>query len=392
MTPDLPTLLLVLMLTTLALAGSVLLVGWRVGVAPGLTLWGLGLLANALSYPAFGLRLLDWPILSVLLTNLLSLATLLLHIRAVAEFQRGRGPVIESGLLWIVLLLGTLLAVLLAHHHHLRNLLMVVLQFGLAGLLGWLAWAPTLEGHRASGRLLLVAGNLVLMLTLALRAAMLGVNLDWNNPALVPPLVQSLSYLGVLTVLLLNTTGFVLMQMELALDRQQQAATHDALTGVANRRALAEVLSQAVAGARRSGRPLALLMIDVDHFKRVNDRYGHGVGDLVLVGLTQRIRAGLRSSDLLARYGGEEFVVLLPDSSTDGALRLAEQLRESIAATAIVAGEMQVPLSISVGVHARVPSPTQGNPRVTGEAILDAADRALFAAKRAGRNRVAMEA
>lgn len=392
MTPDLPTLLLVLTLTTVALGASVLLVGWRVGTAPGLQLWGLGLLANALSYPAFGLRLLGWALVSVLLTNLLSLATLLLHIRAVSEFQRGRGLVIESRPLWIVLLLGTVLAVALAEQHHVRNLVVVVLQFGLAGLLGWLAWAPTLEGQRASGRLLLVAGSLLLMLTLALRAAVFAVNHDWNNPTLLPPLVQSLTYLGVLTVLLLNTTGFVLMQMELALDRQQQAATHDALTGAANRRALTESLRQAVSRAQRRGLPLAVLMLDLDHFKQINDEHGHAVGDQVLIALTQRVAARLRSHDCLARYGGEEFVVLLPDTGTDGALRLAEQLRDAVSATPIMVGEIAIRLTVSIGVHARVPVGAEGHGMAGGEAMLDAADRALFTAKRAGRNRVAMEA
>jgi diguanylate cyclase (GGDEF)-like protein len=391
-TPDLPTLLIVMTLTTVALAGSVLLVSWRGGAAPGLGLWGLGLLANALSYPAFGLRILGLPIASVLLTNFLSLATLALHLQAVSAFQRGRAPVADTRLLWTVAVLGTLFAVVLAEVHHLRNLVVAALQFGLAGWLVWLARAPQLEEHRASGRILLIAGGTLLMLTLALRLVVMSRNQEWNNPMLLPPIVQSLTYLSVLLVLLLNTTGFVLMQMERALDQQQQAATHDALTNVLNRRALAEALTNFVSRSCRSGLPLAVLMLDIDHFKRVNDHHGHAVGDEVLKALTARIAVRLRAHDLLARYGGEEFVVLLPDTGTDGALRLAERLREAVAATPVVIGEAFVSVTISIGVHARVTVAAEGTLAALGERMLDAADHALFIAKRAGRNRVAMEA
>lgn len=391
-TPDLPTLLIVMTLTTVALAGSVLLVSWRGGAAPGLSLWGLGLLANALSYPAFGLRILGLPIASVLLTNFLSLATLALHLQAVSVFQRGRAPVADTRLLWTLVVLGTLVAVALAEAHHLRNLAVAALQFGLAGWLVWLARAPQLEGHRASGRFLLIAGGTLLMLTLAVRIVVMSRNQEWNNPMLLPPIVQSLTYLSVLLVLLLNTTGFVLMQMERALDQQQQAATHDALTNVLNRRALAEALTNFVSRSCRSGLPLAVLMLDIDHFKRVNDQHGHAVGDEVLKALTARIAVRLRAQDLQARYGGEEFVILLPDTGTDGALRLAERLREAVAATPVVIGETFVSITISIGVHARVTVAAEGTLAALGERMLDAADHALFIAKRAGRNRVAMEA
>jgi diguanylate cyclase (GGDEF)-like protein len=390
--PDLPTLLLMLTLTTVALAASVLLVGWRGGAAPGLMLWGCGLLANALSYPAFGLRIVGWPITSVALTNLLTLATLALHLLALSRFQQGRAAVADARLIWALVLFGTLAAILLAEAHHARNVLVAALQCGLAGWLVWLAWAPRLEGHRASGRLLLMAGGLLLMATLALRVVLMSRHHDWNDPMLVPTLVQSLTYLSVLLVLLLNTTGFVLMQMEHALDQQQQAATHDALTGALNRRALSSVLAESVSASARKGRPLAVLMLDIDHFKRVNDDRGHAVGDEVLKALVLRTAVRLREHDQLARYGGEEFVVLLPDTGTDGALKLAERLRESIAATPIIAGDCSVPLTISIGVHARVPQAGEGSPAAIGERMLDAADHALFVAKRAGRNRVAMEA
>lgn len=391
-TPDLPTLLLVMTLTTVALAASVLLVGWRAGTAPGLMWWGFGLLANALSYPAFGLRLVGLPMVSVLAANFLSSSTLALHLIALSRFQRGRAPVADPRLLWTVVLLVTLVAGLPAHQHHARNVVVAACQFGLAVYLVWLAWAPSLEGHRASGRLLLVVGGVLLMVTLALRTVVMGLQTDWNDPTLLPPVVQSLTYVGVLLVLLLNTTGFVLMQMEHALDQQQQAATHDPLTGVLNRRALAIALAEAVSASTRSRRPLALLMFDLDHFKQVNDRYGHAVGDEVLRGLCTRIGVRLRAQDVLARYGGEEFVLLLPDTGTDGALKLAERLRESIAATPVVVGEQSVPMTISIGVHVRVPQLPEGSAAAVAERMLDSADQALYAAKRSGRNRVAMEA
>lgn len=155
----------------------------------------------------------------------------------------------------------------------------------------------------------------------------------------------------------------------------------DPLTGVANRRALTLELDKVVAEA--AGRPVSLLMLDVDHFKRYNDAYGHPAGDAALKAVAQCLRDTVRSGDFVARYGGEEFVILLPDTDRDTAAALAERLRMAVAN--VRAGHS--PMSASIGVTTCTP---QGG--LAGQDVgrlVAAADEALYEAKALGRNRIA---
>ncbi len=165
-------------------------------------------------------------------------------------------------------------------------------------------------------------------------------------------------------------------------ERQRAFAAHaqvDPLTGLYNRRWLDPMLGRMVARHRRSGVPLALLMLDADHFKAYNDRFGHLAGDRALTALAGIVQANLRPGDAAARFGGEEFVVLLPGSNRQGARGAAERLRAAVAGTSLGGG--LAALTVSIGVAALGP---RGGPR----ALLAAADKALYRAKRAGRNRV----
>ena len=156
----------------------------------------------------------------------------------------------------------------------------------------------------------------------------------------------------------------------------------DPLTGVGNRRSFDEALIREWAGALRRQQPLALLLVDADHFKALNDRHGHLVGDEVLKALAQAIGGALRrATDQLARYGGEEFVVLLPDTSAGEAVALAERMRLAVSAREFVRGVG--PVTVSVGVAMTVPTPSDAP-----SALVAAADAALYRAKSAGRDRV----
>ena len=162
----------------------------------------------------------------------------------------------------------------------------------------------------------------------------------------------------------------------------ERRARVDPLTGVANRRHFEELLRRALAGAGPARRP-ALLLLDLDHFKRVNDDHGHLVGDAVLVEVCRRVRGAIRESDTLARWGGEEFAVVVPDVVSDDALRrIAESVREAVAAAPFVLHGRILQVRASVG-GARA-----GEPPLGPEALLAAADVALYAAKRAGRDTV----
>lgn len=159
----------------------------------------------------------------------------------------------------------------------------------------------------------------------------------------------------------------------------------DALTGVANRRALDLALLRQCEAAMRTGRSLGVLLIDIDHFKLLNDTSGHAAGDRCLREVAQALRSQLRRpEDLLARYGGEEFVVLLPNTDREGCIKMAEDLRRSVVALRIAnPGTASQLLSVSVG--AACETPRRGDDPL---ALLSEADRALYQAKRGGRNRV----
>ncbi|MBN1239070.1 MAG: GGDEF domain-containing protein, partial [Gammaproteobacteria bacterium] len=139
------------------------------------------------------------------------------------------------------------------------------------------------------------------------------------------------------------------------------------------------------------GTPLACLMIDVDHFKRVNDEYGHLTGDGVLSQVARRIDAEVRSSDVSARYGGEEFIIVLPGTDAGAGRALAERIRRAVAAETFrlsSGGSLDVTVSIGVAELAAGPGRRDGSPAEAGEALIATADRALYAAKAGGRNLV----
>lgn len=157
--------------------------------------------------------------------------------------------------------------------------------------------------------------------------------------------------------------------------RQTELATLDGLTGIYNRRTILDTAEQLDRSAAHAG-TLSILMIDVDHFKQVNDRYGHATGDDVLCQITHVLRAQIRATDFLGRYGGEEFLVLMPDTGTEGALKVAEKLRATVETTV----RHPQPVTISIGIAtAQATDPTL-------DRTLARADAALYEAKAAGRN------
>lgn len=164
--------------------------------------------------------------------------------------------------------------------------------------------------------------------------------------------------------------------------RLEQLASHDPLTGLANRRALMERLEQERARSSRTGSGFSLLLIDLDHFKAVNDGNGHQVGDAVLEEAARRISEGLRASDLAARHGGEEFAVLLAETGLADAVTVAERIRARLRDGSIQVCDSSVLITGSIGVAA-----WQGD-RDRVDAIMSRADQALYAAKALGRDRV----
>ena len=167
----------------------------------------------------------------------------------------------------------------------------------------------------------------------------------------------------------------------------------DVLTGWHNRRYLTVRINEELARARRDRTSLVCLMLDIDHFKRVNDTWGHAAGDVVLQELAQRIESQVRASDVAARYGGEEFVVLLPRTDVASASKLAERIRSAVAAEPVVLPNGDtVTITASIGIAEVSPRVDEEDLKTLGDSLIARADVALYAAKSAGRDQVVVEA
>jgi len=171
------------------------------------------------------------------------------------------------------------------------------------------------------------------------------------------------------------------------LQRQlQHLALHDQLTGVANRQLLQQSLDAGIAASRQTGAQMALLFLDVDNFKSINDRLGHSAGDEVLRELAERLRTGVRVGDIVGRIGGDEFVVVCPDTDLDGAMSVAERVL-ALTREPIVASGVPVAISVSAGVSTYRPDRDAGQ---TGDEMLIRADGAMYVSKKAGKDRITL--
>ena len=174
------------------------------------------------------------------------------------------------------------------------------------------------------------------------------------------------------------------LQQQLVSAREQLRiqATHDSLTGLFNRPAVLEALEREVIRSNREKHPMSVIMADLDHFKDINDTYGHQAGDAVLQEMAQRMLSSFRAYDFVGRYGGEEFLVVVPSAELAMAVELAERLRQHISAQPVNFGGTMIPVTVSLGVATTTADSNQP------VQLLHQADEALYAAKRAGRNRV----
>src|SRR5271165_3846022 len=171
--------------------------------------------------------------------------------------------------------------------------------------------------------------------------------------------------------------------------RLLRAGITDFLTGWHNRRYMQQRLKEELARAQRRGGTIACLMIDIDHFKSINDGYGHLAGDVALKEIAQRVESQIRSMDTAARFGGDELAILLPEAGASDAATLAERIRETIARTPFVlTGQIERTLTVSVGVAAVAPGRHEADLKAVADRLLADADAALYRAKALGRNRV----
>jgi diguanylate cyclase (GGDEF)-like protein len=252
-----------------------------------------------------------------------------------------------------------------------------------------LSSASTFELARAEGLRREPARRFVFVLmgliVLGLLARVIVVIPRWDMPTSPPQtdLQLILAHLPGLLVAEGFGMAFLLMHAERVAAQALEAATTDALTGCANRRSLETQVRAELAHAARKGQPCAVVIADLDHFKRINDEHGHAAGDAALVEAARVLRQSVRPGDVVARYGGEEFCVLLREADVDCAVRVAERLCEDLRALRLEMGGRHIPVRASFGVAGMV-----GGKSETWESLFRRADAALYRAKEQGRNRV----
>lgn len=381
MAAHVPTMLAMIIASSLMMAASMAVVGWG-RRRDGLGRWAAALLVNAIGHLLIMLRGLIPDLLSIVVGNLMLSSVFVGMIAAVYQFQ-GR-PVRWPLLLAPPLLVLVFVSVFIDNFP--ARVSFVGLVIGLQAV--WALLAALSHRHATVGRgqWLLVAGLLLEAVVLGVRALVAISTHSEATNILQSSALQTLTFLATFSVVLVSSVGFVFMSRDRADENNRVLAALDPLTGVANRRSLIAALDRDMARAQRMREPMALMMVDIDYFKDVNDRYGHPAGDRVLRSVVNVLRQRVRAQDLVGRYGGEEFMVLLPGTGLTGAEQLARELCKAVEESRCPADGVPGPgiaVTVSIGVF--------GGRLESGDSwdmLIAAADRALYQAKNNGRNRV----
>jgi diguanylate cyclase (GGDEF)-like protein len=374
--------------TIMIAAGLALLVGlslryvlrdYPAALWPSIRLWILGTVLQSTAWVLYDLRdsAPDW--LTLVGGNALLSFAYAKHIQAVRAYV-GRpnnrllifAPVVATALLEI---LFTYLAP--SMRWRTVSVSAVFCAQMICAVVALLAW----NQPRRRSYVLTAAAFIALAAVLILRVAYEALSATASSSALAAIGMQAVVFGFAAFFPTVATLGFVMMCSDRLHQELERQATVDSLTGISNRRTLGELAARAIAAAHRHRRSLALLLLDADHFKRVNDVYGHEVGDEALQLIAATLQFELRSEDLLGRLGGEEFVVVLPEADEAAARIGAERLRQAVEAAEFSAQHRRIPLRVSIGVAIV----DDGDDFAS---MLRRADQAMYAAKRAGRNRV----
>lgn len=353
----------------------------RSGLRSSLGLWTVAVALQALYWPLFWYGREMPPLFGLVPSNMTLTLSFAVFALAVQRFKRTRGRHAWLGAIVLLALAGNLWFGVAEPSYAGR---VAVIGTSLS-LLMVLAATPLLSAFHQPGEMaeritaaVFLGGALVMMLRV--------VELPFMPDAHVGPLQQrptqllTLLYVPLMPVFV--TIGFLLMHARRANEELVRLAGTDALTGTLNRRAATEFGTRAMAEARRHRRPLCALLVDVDHFRQINDSYGPRAGDAVLRAVARHMHEQLRTEDALGRIGGEEFVAILPATDIAEARAVAERIREAIGRRHCLFNGEEIPASVSIGVAGR----EQGEADI--DMLLQRADAAMYAAKRAGRDRV----
>jgi diguanylate cyclase (GGDEF)-like protein len=374
---DLRTLLILLAAADLILAAA-LWIGASRGMREGLAQWAASLLVRAAALSILSVGAAPGTGALAVAGALLALSMTLQAAAMLAFERRKLAAWIHSAVLAAVAIPLQLLE---------REAALAVLFGGtVLGSLQLVQAAIAQQLHdvpRSRARHILVACFLVCGLAFVLRGLGAAFTQDPMAGFQAPAGMAAMAFLACFAAALAATLAFLLLHKERAEAEALRLATMDALTGAYNRRTFHETAERELSRARRAGTPLSMILLDIDHFRAVNEKYGHAVGDEVLARFADIIRSALRKEDMLVRFGGQEFLVLLPDVPGPGAVVVAGRIRRCVAASEITASGHRFALTASLGVAARL---DEGPESVDG--LLARAGNALALAKERGRNRV----
>lgn len=357
----------------------------RSGQRDGLLLWAIALAFESAAWSLVAIRSLIPEVMSILLANLSLAVAQAIKLAALYQYRGLRWPRWQCMLPAVAMLL--LLSELQVEDLRGRLIYGSLIYAVQMAMVAYALYADNQsKGSRAwwliFGSTVTMLPILALRITAALHSAGSFTPAQWSA---VPSVVQLLVFVSVVALELLGALGFILLVKERADQENRKLAMTDSLTGIFNRRAFMESAEREMASAQRNGLSFALLMLDLDNFKQINDDHGHATGDAVLVDVSKLMAARLRRQDTFGRHGGEEFCILLPATEAAGAMALAEELRKAVENNHLLIGNQRIAVTITIGVsvwHAR-----HANAPADFCRILSDADRALYQGKAAGRNR-----
>jgi len=373
MNAHIPTMFLMIIAASGTLALSV---GWvaRARDEDGLQLWTAALVLQTLVFGLFFLRNQIPDFFSIRLANTALSASYSLFLAAIYRFQQRR---LSPLLFWCPpMLLAVALSFLTTHI--VARIITAGLVFSTQYLLIFFALLSRRYQVRGRGKYQLAVGFGIMFSVIVIRILSVVFAPDSIASMLSNTPIQTLTFSMTFVTLILISNGFVLMIKERADERVRLVAMKDRLTDAWNRIRLEDAAQQEIVRLERYGHPASLIMVDLDHFKQINDKFGHATGDLVLKQFCAVAQGCIRTTDLLGRWGGEEFLILMPNSGYASAACLAERIR-----TAVEQHDFADGLHVTASLGLAVCQPTD-----TWESWLDRADKALYRSKSAGRNRV----
>jgi len=372
---DIRTLVVMLVVSSLLMAAT-LTVGTKTGHRAGFAKWNMGLCLIALGWVLVACRGVLPDIVTLAFADGLIIVGLCLELAGIIEF--GGGSVRR---LWLFAP-GFLVLALLIPVTGNYALTTLVMTAALDVIFCLIAVAALRLGPQAGrGRWIIATPCFASVLMITARAIEVGLGAELYTSVYVGSPLQEMTFIALLASTVVVPVGFLLLHRERDEVALYKLATIDVLTGLYNRRAFIDLADREIARVRRLKSPFAVLMMDLDFFKHVNDEFGHQAGDQVLAAFATVATHSVRVEDLVGRYGGEEFCILLPGAALPSALAIAERVRSEVAMRPL--GNLPRITTVSIGVAV-----CSAGDEVSLDAAIARADEALYRAKNEGRNRV----